>query len=113
MQKSAYGAFSQPGKCGIKIVLIMKITALLLTVGCLHAGANGFSQKISLSLKNAPLVEVFQKIETQTGYGFIYAKEQVGKMKPVDLHVVNAELFTVLEMVLKTRHSAILFPVET
>jgi TonB-linked SusC/RagA family outer membrane protein len=103
MQKSAYGAFSQPGKCGIKIVLIMKITALLLTVGCLHAGANGFSQKISLSLKNAPLVEVFQKIETQTGYGFIYAKEQVGKMKPVDLHVVNAELFTVLEMVFKNQ----------
>ena len=103
MQKTAYGVFSQPGRYLIKIILIMKITAILLTVGCLHAGANGFSQKISLSLKNTPLVQVFQKIETQTGYGFIYAKEQVGKMKPIDLHVVNAELFSVLEMVFKNQ----------
>jgi len=101
MQKTAYDAFSQPGKCLIKIILIMKVTAFLLLVGCLHASGKGFSQKISLSLKNKPLVEVFQKIETLTGYGFIYAKEQVSKMKPVDLHVVKTELFTVLEMVFK------------
>jgi len=101
MQKTAYGAFSQSRKCMIKIILIMKMTAFLLIVGCLHVGAKGFSQKISLSLKNAPLEEVFQKIETQTGYGFIYAKEQLTKMKPVDLYFVKAELRTVLETVFK------------
>jgi len=100
MQKIPCGAFSSPRrKSLIKMILIMKLFALFLTVGCLQASAKGFSQKISLSVKNAPIVQIFQEIEKQTGYSFIYAKEQVGKMKPIDLHVVKVELFTVLKMV--------------
>lgn len=80
----------------IKNLLMMKLTAVLLLVGCLHAGAKGFSQKITLRVQSAPADQVFKKIERQSAYGFIYAKEQLAKMKPVDLDVANLELTEVL-----------------
>ncbi len=80
----------------IQNLLMMKLTAVLLIVGCLHAGAKGFSQKITLHAKSTPVDQVFKKIERQSGYGFIYAKEQVARMKLVDLDVANLELAEVL-----------------
>jgi TonB-linked SusC/RagA family outer membrane protein len=101
MQTTANGTSSMKRKCLTHSVFIVRIFAVLLTVGCLQASAEGFSQKISLSVKNTPLVKVFQQIEKQSGYSFIYAKEQVEKMKPVDLHVVKADLQTVLQMLFR------------
>ncbi len=43
MQKKAYGAFSRPGKRLMKIVLMMKVLAILFTGGCLQANAQGFA----------------------------------------------------------------------
>lgn len=83
----------------IKNLLMMKLTAVLLVVGCLHAGARGFSQKISIHVQSAPAEQIFKKIERQSGFGFIYAKEQLVKMKPVDLDVTNLELIEVLKRV--------------
>lgn len=101
MQTKVFGSSSLRRKCLTNSVLIIRIFAVFLTVGCLQASAEGYSQKISLSVKNAPLVQVFQQIEKQSGYSFIYAKEQVQKMKPVDLHVVKADLQTVLQMLFR------------
>ncbi|MBC7866006.1 MAG: carboxypeptidase-like regulatory domain-containing protein, partial [Gloeobacteraceae cyanobacterium ES-bin-316] len=79
----------------------MKLFALLVTVACLQASAEVYSQKISLSVKNTPIVQVFKELEKQSPYSFIYAKEQLGQMKPVDLYVVKADLFAVLKMLFK------------
>ena len=81
-----------------KNLLIMKLTAMLFILGCLHAGAKGFSQKITLNLKNSPAEQVFKKIEKQSGFGFIYAKEQLARMKPLDLEVNSVELKDALNM---------------
>src|ERR1700716_3886317 len=87
----------------IKPFLVMKLSAILMIIGCLHAGARGLSQNISLSVKNAPIEKVFREIEKQTGYGFIYAKEQLTKMKPVDVNVTNTGMVTVLNIIFKNQ----------
>lgn len=80
------------GRRLFKNLLIMKLTAFLFILGCLHAGAKGFSQKITLNLKNASAEQAFKKIERQSSYGFIYAKEQLARMKPLDLELNSVEL---------------------
>lgn len=80
------------GRRLFKKLLIMKLTAILFIIGCLHAGAKGFSQTITLNIKNAAAEQVFKKIERQSGFGFIYAKEQLARMKPIDLEVKSAVL---------------------
>lgn len=81
----------------------MKLIAALMVIGCLQVSANGFSQKITLQVKNAPAEKVFREIEKQSGFGFVYAKEQLAKMKPIDLEVVNTELKSVLDLVFKNQ----------
>jgi hypothetical protein len=78
------------GRRLFKNLLIMKLTAFLFILGCLHAGAKGFSQKITLNLKNASAEQAFKKIERQSSFGFIYAKEQLARMKPLDLDQISA-----------------------
>ena len=46
-----------------QIARVMKLTALLLLIGCLTASAKGLSQ-VTLTEKNAPLEKVFKQIET-------------------------------------------------
>lgn len=85
----------------LKTVLIMKLSAVFILAGCLQAAANGYGQTITLSVKNTPAPKVFAAIEKQSGYNFIYAREQAAKMKPVDLNVVNSDLVTVLNLMFK------------
>src|ERR1035437_734423 len=79
-----------------KIVLVMKLTALLLVVACLQVSAEGFSQKISLSEKDASLSKIFEKIEKQSGYTFAYTARVIREAKAVSINVSNASLDDVL-----------------
>ncbi|MBX2925124.1 MAG: TonB-dependent receptor [Chitinophagaceae bacterium] len=81
-----------------KLLLIMNFTAILLLCGSLALSAAGFSQKVTLSAKNAKLEKVFRDIKKQTGYGFLYTYEILGKAQLVTLSVKDAELPTVLEL---------------
>src|SRR5687767_4532550 len=75
-----------------KIVLVMKLTALILLVSGLHVAAKGVSQeRINLSVDKAPLENVFQEIERQTSYVFFYNKELV-KDKTVSVKLINASI---------------------
>lgn len=76
----------------IKLLLIMKLM-IILTIGfCLSAAAKGFSQKITLSERNASLESIFKKIENQTGYNIVYREEWIDKSKRVDVQLSNATL---------------------
>ncbi|WP_349318590.1 TonB-dependent receptor [Chitinophaga sp. MM2321] len=77
----------------------MRFFLFFLFVGMLQSHARGYSQSITLSLHHASAEEVFRQIEKQTGFGFIYAREELSKMKPIDLKVTNAGLTSVLNMV--------------
>ncbi|MEJ7768015.1 MAG: TonB-dependent receptor [Chitinophagaceae bacterium] len=78
-----------------------KLWAILLFIGYLPVAGNGFSQKISITVKNAHVKQVFMEIEKQSGHRFIYAKEHLGKMKPVDLDVYDMNLVEMLDLTFK------------
>lgn len=75
----------------------MKII-ILLTVICIHAGATGYTQTISLSLNNAPLEQAFKEIKKQTGYSFVYTRSQLKNTKPVTCQIKDAALQQVLDI---------------
>lgn len=77
-------------------ILAMKLTAIILFAACLHVSANGFSQTVSLSVKNAPLEKVFLEIRRQTGLEFVYNTQMLSTARKVDLDIKNAALEQVL-----------------
>jgi TonB-linked SusC/RagA family outer membrane protein len=79
----------------------MKITTLIILVASLQVSAKGYSQKISLNLKNSAVQQIFKEIEKQSGYSFIYAKEQADKFQAKDFRIENVELATALNLLLK------------
>lgn len=59
-----------------KLFLIMKLSIVLMTVFCLHAGATGMAQNtITLSAKNTELPKLFNLIQQQSDYRFLYHED--------------------------------------
>ncbi|WP_158827554.1 SusC/RagA family TonB-linked outer membrane protein [Mucilaginibacter lacusdianchii] len=77
----------------------MKLTVLFLLIAVFHVSASTYAQKISLSEKNTPLEQVFQKIRTQTGYDILYTTSLLKGSRPVTLKVTNGNIDDVLKRV--------------
>jgi len=86
-----------------KTLLIMKFTAILVLVACLQSQGRGFAQTITLTLKNTPLEKVFKEVKKQTGYTFIYTREQLERTVNVSLEVKGASLQQVLDDCFRTQ----------
>ncbi len=82
----------------------MKLITLILTVCVVHISANSYSQsqKISMNVKNYPLEKVFQEIEKQTNFRFLYRMENV-ENKIADLTADNSTLEQILDKLLNNR----------
>ncbi|HEX9511526.1 MAG TPA: SusC/RagA family TonB-linked outer membrane protein [Puia sp.] len=74
----------------------MKLTAIILLAGFLHATAGVYSQTVTLTVKNVPLTKIFREIQRQTGYRFIYEKTDLQMIKTVSLQVRSASIEDVL-----------------
>src|SRR5690606_5594763 len=81
----------------LKIILIMKLTALLIVVMCFQVSAKVFSQEVSISVKNASIEKVLQEIRKQSGYTFCYNARYLKKAEPVTMKVEKASLEEALE----------------
>lgn len=83
-----------------KAVRIMKLTTALLIIGCLHVSAKGLSQeeKVTLSLRNASIPQLFKSIEKVTEYRFAYSND----ILPRDFLVTISVKETPVSYVLKT-----------
>ncbi|KYP15220.1 SusC/RagA family TonB-linked outer membrane protein [Flavihumibacter sp. CACIAM 22H1] len=75
----------------------MKLLFLFTIVACLQAAATGYGQTVSLSLRNAPLEKAFKEIKRQTGYHFIYTRNQLHHTKLLTIDVKDGPLLQVLE----------------
>ena len=84
-----------------KTLLIMKLTAILILMACLQVTAKSYSQKVTLSMRDAPLQKVFKAIQKQTGYNFLYPYELLEKAGKVDVKVYNAPLQDALQQCLQ------------
>ena len=55
-------------------------------------------QNVTLSLQNAPIEKAFTEITRQTGYSFVYTRDQVQKASPVNLRLNNEDLKAALDL---------------
>ncbi|WP_229206165.1 TonB-dependent receptor [Dyadobacter fermentans] len=79
----------------------MKLTALILTMVCLHVSAASFSQKVSMAVRNKPLAAVFADIQQQTGYQFFYDNKVVKKGNKVTVDIRSGSIVEVMDAVMK------------
>jgi len=77
----------------IKMLVIMKLTAIFLFLFTIQLAAeDGYSQNVSLEVKNSSLKKVFKEIKKQTGYYFLYSVELLMKEGKITLAVKDATL---------------------
>lgn len=97
-------ALCAPYKVGLtKTLRIMKLTAILLLSACLTVSANGFTQQVTLSVKDAPLETVIRQIKLQTGYSFFYNVNWLEKAKTVTADIKNVDIKEALDIVFKNQ----------
>ncbi len=76
----------------IKLLRVMKLTAIFLFTAFITASATGYSQKVTLFEKDAPLEKVLKEIKKQTGYVFFYDESWLEQSKKVTINVKNFPL---------------------
>ncbi len=81
----------------VKTVLFIKLTAILIGIGCLQLKAQNVPQNVTLSFKNAPLQKVFKEIKKQTGYNFLCTSELLDMAGKVDLDAKNISVQQALQ----------------
>ena len=84
-----------------KILLFMRITAVLLLVSLIQVSAATYSQNITINEKNADLEMVFKSIEHQTKLTFLYDKLLLKKSRLITVSLHNVSLETALQTCLK------------
>jgi len=84
-----------------KLLKTMKLTVLLIIIGCLQISAKGYSQAITLNINGAPLDKVFSAIEKQSDYHFFYKYNDLKLANPVTVQVANASLEETLKQCFK------------
>lgn len=73
--------------------LIFLLTALI----CLNASAKVLSQRVSISVRNAPLEKVLEEIRKQSGYSFFYDASYLKQAVPVTMHAKEVPVSEALE----------------
>ncbi len=89
------------GICHIpkKLLLVMKLTAILFLVFTLNVTATVYSQnkKLSLDMKETSIKEVLRQIEAQSEYRFIYENEKVNLDTKVSIRVTDEVVDKILK----------------
>lgn len=97
---SVLGRISQ-AKMPKKVRQLMRLTTVILLTTCLTTNAKTINQTITLSTKNASIINVFSEIRKQTGYDFLFKSSWMQGAKPVTISVKNSSLQEVLTIVFK------------
>jgi len=84
-----------------QLLFVMRITTILLLVGCMHLSAASLSQTINLRAEKQSLKQIFSEVKTQTGYLVIYSNRVMENTKPVSIQANNMPLETFLTTVLQ------------
>jgi len=85
-----------------KLFLMMRITILLLLTGLIHVSASVYSQKTSLELKlkDVSVEEVFQNIEEQSKFYFLYRSDFLKNLPRVSIDVTGARVEEILNQII-------------
>lgn len=80
----------------LKLLMIMKWTAVFLCIAAVHVSAKGYSQKVTIASPSIRLQAIFKDIRKQTGMAFVYDKALLDKTYPVAIQAHNKEFADVL-----------------
>ena len=99
MKKNRIGARSGGRIFVRKWMMMMKFVFIFLICSLVQVQAAVYSQqsKVSVELKNVTLEKVFQELERQTGYSFLYNHRVIEVRGKVSVQVVDKELGVVLD----------------
>lgn len=102
MQKSTVNSACYSIKYLGKILLIMKLTFMLIMVGCLTVSASVYSQEalVSINVKDAAISKVISTIEKKTPYKFVYNNNLFPADTKVDISVTDQSVAEVLNKIL-------------
>ncbi|HWK03553.1 MAG TPA: TonB-dependent receptor [Puia sp.] len=84
-----------------KVMLIMRLTAILMITATLHVSANSFSQNVTISSRKITLEKAFKLIEDQTHFSFLWDENVLDKSHTISIQVTNAPLPEALDLCLK------------
>lgn len=103
MRIDAYCKTAPPRRLLLTKTLLMtiKLGSIFLVMACLQVSARSFSQKVTLSERNAPLKKVFKDIRKQTGFLFFYSDELLDQAKRVNIQASGLPLEAVLDSCFK------------
>lgn len=79
----------------------MKLTAVFLLAACLQLSARTIGQNVTISVKKAPVKEVFREIQKQTGLNVMVDATVLEKAGRVTLNVTNMPVEQVLNLCFK------------
>ncbi|PWG80306.1 TonB-dependent receptor [Pararcticibacter amylolyticus] len=80
------------------LILRLKFTFILLISALCQIRAEGFAQKITLTVTNAPITEVIARIKKQTKFDFLYNNTILKEAKPISIRVKDQDLMKVLDL---------------
>lgn len=82
----------------VKVLMFMKLTAILTVFAFLHVSASSYSQdtKISLKLKSVSVQQLFNAIEKKTSYRFVFSNDIIPSNFKVSIDVQNTAVSEVL-----------------
>ena len=75
----------------------LKLCACLLCFLCLNGWAENYAQTLTVSLKNASLKEVFNYVERNSDYRFLYKSADVSGIRVGDIHVEDTSVEGLLD----------------
>lgn len=81
--------------------MVMRISSVLLLAFSIQVSATGFSQKVSIAVKQVPLSRVFDEISKQTGMSVAYKEDLIKDLPLVTVNMKDATVPEVLEKCLK------------
>ncbi|MGF7038933.1 TonB-dependent receptor [Mucilaginibacter lappiensis] len=84
-----------------KIILAMKLTAIIIIAALTNVSAKSYSQIVTLHQKNTTVEKVLRSIEKQTGYHFLYDKQDVSKAGGINIEVAGVSLEEALNQCFK------------
>ncbi|MCR8556464.1 TonB-dependent receptor [Mucilaginibacter sp. BJC16-A38] len=86
-----------------KILLAMKLTAVLVFAALLNVSAKTYSQNISIHQSNISVDKILKLIKKQTGYNYFYDEDAVAKTSKVNIDVNNASVEEALNLCFKNQ----------
>ncbi|MDR6784281.1 TonB-linked SusC/RagA family outer membrane protein [Pedobacter africanus] len=81
----------------------MKLTVILLIIGCVQVSAESYSQKITLVEKNTTFNNLFGSIRKQSGYTFFYNNKIIKEEGRISVSVKDASIEETLDLIFKGR----------